>query len=421
MRRVRFAVLAVMFFVGGMMIPAWAQVPTSEKAFQKRMEQEKVYQKRFHEVQKNMKKIESRILTKEERQELLNHHEGDYFDYSPYLLKKSGPITIRDNEMPTTPNNVFWHIDTLNAYGGTGHSWWCGRNAESGFVGYWNNWMQYLWHDFDLTAASGTVTLEFENFYDTETNYDGGYVEISTDSGNTYQLIEPVNGYTGHVYNKYKQQTIPAWTGVSGGGNHGEGAWTLGTFDLTPFAGQNVKIRFTFISDMSVAYLGWFVDNIHIYDNGDIFNDDVESGPGDWQADYPFGAILGTVYDEDGVTVLSNARVEAYWSDDGHWMGDVWTDNEGKFTLEGLYPGDYKFSAGASNHIREYYDNVTGWDDATVVSVAYHDTTENINFELNKAGTIAGTVTDKVGNPLSDAYITAYNAAGYGRDRKSVV
>ena len=275
MRNVRFTVLMGLLLVLGVMFPAWAQKPMDEQALQKLMKQEQQYQKRFHEVKKNMEKIKNGTLTKEERQELLSHHEGDYFDYSPYLLKKPAAFGLNENEAPTTPNNVFWHIDSLNAFGGAGHAWWCGVSTESD-TGYWNYWIQYLWHDFNLTSATGTVTLEFENFYDTESCCDGGYVEISTDGGNTYQHIEPAGGYTGDVYNKCEQQSVSAWTGVSGGGNHGEGAWTLATFDLSAFAGQNIRLRFIFISDPSIHFLGWLVDNVHIYDeNGDIFNDDV--------------------------------------------------------------------------------------------------------------------------------------------------
>ncbi len=416
MSKAYFRILVMIVLTLGIWHPIYAQNPRSEKALQKLIKQEQQYQKRFHEVEANMKKIKNGTLTKEERQELLNHHEGEFFDYAPYLLKKPTVVRPMANEMPTTPNNVFWHIDTLNVYGGEGHAWWCGRNAESGFVGYWDEWIQYLWHDFDLSSASGTVTLEFENFYDTENNYDGGYVEVSTDGGNTYQLVEPDSGYPGQIWrNKCTQQSVPAWTGVSGGGNHGEGEWVPATFDLSSFAGQNIRIRFTFISDYSVHYLGWFIDNVHIYDeSGDIFTDDVESGAGDWQADYPFGAVSGVVYDEDGVTPLSNAEIYIYNSDNGNWIAVAWSDNEGNFLLEGLCPGNYKFRARAANHVTEYYDNVTNWDDATVVAVSYHDTTGGIDFQLDKAGTIAGTVTDKEGNPLQDAWMYAWNATGNG-------
>ena len=60
-----------------------------------------------------------------------------------------------------------WHIDTYDAYGGSGRSWWCGvLTAPSSWYspyktppGYGNGWRDYLQHSFDITTATGEVTF----------------------------------------------------------------------------------------------------------------------------------------------------------------------------------------------------------------------------------------------------------------------
>jgi len=52
--------------------------------------------------------------------------------------------------------------------------------------------------------------------------------------------------------------------------------------DLTPFAGQEILLRFWSINDQGVHAPGILIDNIAIPEIG--FRDDVEAGAGDWEA-----------------------------------------------------------------------------------------------------------------------------------------
>jgi hypothetical protein len=45
---------------------------------------------------------------------------------------------------------TYWHISPVNAYGGSGNSWWCGTDsATSAWInpagGYSSHWVQYLY------------------------------------------------------------------------------------------------------------------------------------------------------------------------------------------------------------------------------------------------------------------------------------
>ncbi|MEM4307621.1 MAG: M14 family zinc carboxypeptidase [Thermoplasmata archaeon] len=66
---------------------------------------------------------------------------------------------------------------------------------------------------------------------------DYGYVELSTD-GSTWQQL---GKYTGNL-----------------------ASWTMASFDLSSYAGQNIKLRFRFYSDSSITYDGWYIDDISI-------------------------------------------------------------------------------------------------------------------------------------------------------------
>jgi len=94
--------------------------------------------------------------------------------------------------------------------------------------------------------------LEFWHYFDTEMNYDGGNVKISTDSGNTWQVLLPTGGYTNAHLNSLNG---PGFSGSSNG-------WIKSTFPLSAYANQSVRFRFTFASDSSTHGQGWFIDDV---------------------------------------------------------------------------------------------------------------------------------------------------------------
>jgi len=124
------------------------------------------------------------------------------------------------------------------------------------FSGADNNLDNTLDQDFDLTMVS-SATLRFHTLYETEVWWDYCYVKVSTDGGLTWVVLDIYNGYSGELFEEK-------------------------TYDLTPFVGNNVTIRFQYVTDFSVVYRGWYIDNIEIPEIG--FSDDVESGPGGWTA-----------------------------------------------------------------------------------------------------------------------------------------
>lgn len=207
-----------------------------------------------------------------------------------------------------------WHIDTYKAYGGSGHSWWCGMfNPDwPNSPGYGNGWKDYLQHSFDLTTATGTVTLTYQRKYDMERNYDYAYVEVSDNNGLSWS-------------------TLKSYTGSSG--------WKSDSISLTSYKGKNILLRFRFNSDESVSdedghlYIPKFnsdgaiyVDEIKITDgSGTLFYDNVESGPGTWET---------TKYKK-----APDLASTPFWVNSGEAAGD-----------------------GIDNDDNGYIDDINGWD-----------------------------------------------------------
>ncbi len=118
----------------------------------------------------------------------------------------------------------------------------------------------------EATALEGDdPALSFWHWYNTEADWDGGVVEISTDEGQTWEdlgseMIQ--NGYNATI------RTNPAST-ISDrqafSGNSNEYIQTL--IDLSSYSGQNVIFRFRMACDGAEAVEGWYIDNIEFFDN----------------------------------------------------------------------------------------------------------------------------------------------------------
>jgi len=111
--------------------------------------------------------------------------------------------------------------------------------------------------DIDLTKAQ-SPTLTFRMWIDTEgSTYDGVNLQVSTDGGMTYSVVNGVSpAYPLTIAGK------PAW-----GGHHAGLGWQFMQADLSPYAGQIVRVRFAFQSDSSTpapGLPGVYIDDIFI-------------------------------------------------------------------------------------------------------------------------------------------------------------
>lgn len=134
---------------------------------------------------------------------------------------------------------------------GSGTNVW-GTNLTGDYSNNSNDAVESICMDF--SGITVDPILSFNLFYDTETNYDEGWVEYSFDGGATWTKL----GAAGQGLNWYNNAANQYWEGNSGG-------WLLAAHELTGFAGQSdVKLRFFFSSDGSVTNDGFAFDNISI-------------------------------------------------------------------------------------------------------------------------------------------------------------
>lgn len=132
----------------------------------------------------------------------------------------------------------------------------------------------------------------------------------------------------------------------------------------------------------------------------------------------PGGRISGKV--THGTGGLGSVRVAVYDST-GTCVGRGLTNGEGEYTTTALQPGTYYLKS--TNHlgyIDEVYDNlpcdggvcpdVTG---GTGIAIAGTGTTPGVDFALELAGSISGSVwDDETSAPLAGVSVFVYNAAG---------
>jgi hypothetical protein len=124
-----------------------------------------------------------------------------------------------------------------------------GADPPAGGAFWWSNRGDML--DTRLTRpldlrGVGQATLTYDLFVDTEPDYDYGYVMVSTDGGTRWQ---PVAGRNTTTANPTGRNLGVGYNGKSGGGNAAQ--WVSEAVDLTPFAGQQILVRFEYVTDDS--------------------------------------------------------------------------------------------------------------------------------------------------------------------------
>jgi len=120
----------------------------------------------------------------------------------------------------------------------------------------------------DLTGME-EATLTFDTLYQIEDNWDFGFVQVSTDGGESWVSLE--NEYTTNETDPSAMQSIidnmPGLTGFSDG-------WVTMSFNLTEFVGQEIMFAFRYMTDWGYTEAGWLVDNVYI--DGELIDDGMD-------------------------------------------------------------------------------------------------------------------------------------------------
>jgi hypothetical protein len=122
-----------------------------------------------------------------------------------------------------------------------------GYNAGTG-----DNITHTLRMERPVHVDASTDTLRMKINYNIESNYDYGYVDVSTDGGT---LWTPVPGNITTNSNPNGTNRGNGFTGSSGG-------WVDAIFSLVAYAGQQVQVRVAYVTDGAVNNSGFTIDNI---------------------------------------------------------------------------------------------------------------------------------------------------------------
>ena len=244
-------------------------------------------------------------------------------------------------DRPLQSGNWTLRIQSLINDTSDNHMWYSGKG---------NHLNNTLMCDLDLTNVTN-ATLRFWTTYDIEYGYDFGYVEVICNN-TTITLAE----YTGYA------------------GPHIE------EIDLSNFTGKEIKLVFRYVTDYSVVYPGWYIDNISVPEIG--FYDDVENGTGVWEANgwsivsegesIYYDYVLIVVYPSDGTSLMDEAVNTIV---DNGTVVVIAAGNEGIFGLRTIgTPGSASkaITVGATGYNMDYITwfisrGPVGWEDNEVI------------------------------------------------------
>lgn len=145
--------------------------------------------------------------------------------------------------------------------------------AEVGASGCWwsnagDSIATTLTRTADLRTAT-TAALTYQVWHRIEKDWDYGYVQVSTDGGRHWEILE-----TPHTSadNPIGSGFGPGYTGFSGG-------WIAESVDLRRYAGQEIQLRFQYVTDDALNDLGLCLRDIALTSDGAAVGSDA-----DWQA-----------------------------------------------------------------------------------------------------------------------------------------
>jgi hypothetical protein len=178
-----------------------------------------------------------------------------------YELGCSGEVTIsftgsqQVQVVPTMPNSGRY-------------AFWSHRNDESD---------TRLTRAFDLSGLD-SASLVFQAWWEIEEDWDYTYVLVSADGGETWTMIQTPSGTDS---NPVGNNLGWGYTGYSGGGSSGE--WIEETIDLSEFAGQEILVRFEYVTDAAVNLAGFMIDDIRVPELD--YEADFEADEGGWDGE----------------------------------------------------------------------------------------------------------------------------------------
>jgi immune inhibitor A len=258
------------------------------------------------------------------------------------------------------------------------------NTPASGSYEYWGGQADEIDHnmvmDLDLTGKS-SAKLTFDAWYDIEEQWDFGFVQVSTDNGESWTSLGNDNTRSDAVPEAYPTilDSMPGFTGVSDG-------WEGQTFDLNEYTGQNIKLRLRYATDWGTSQTGFFADNIKVVaDGATLVQDGAESESSSFALNgferFDGNKLMDHYYllewrNHQGVDegLAHIARGSSLMKYDGGLI--VWyADDSFTENWTGLHPGD-----GFLGVVDAHDDTEMLWSDGAPASSRYHVADAAFNF-----------------------------------------
>lgn len=277
--------------------------------------------------------------------------------------------TPKDTEDGVRVNLTSTPLKMIDVHSGA-NAWWSGLDQD------WAN----LSLTRDLPVPAGTdLKLWMWNNYEIEVDWDYGFVEVSTDGGETWTQ-QKVHDEAGNEVSTPDDYPDPnknlATFGNKKYGLTGDtgGAWRHDYVNLTPYAGQTVKLRLSYNTDAAFQMRGWHVDDFQLTNGGTaVWSDDVEGGDNGWVA------VGGT---------FTNTS------------GQGWTRNNGEREISRFYLAEWRNFDGFDQGLKYAYDTDYSRDGAwKVQKLAYN--APGLLVWLRDSTYINNNVADTLRNPPS--------------------
>lgn len=139
---------------------------------------------------------------------------------------------------------------------------WSNRGDEADMI---------LTRGFDFRQHQGPLTLTYWTWFDLEEDYDYAFIEVSED-GDSWEVLTTPSGTPEN----------PSGNNYGWGYNGSSQGWVQERVDLSRFAGQEVQIRFEYITDSAANGEGMLLDDIAIPEIG--YATGFEEGMDGWQS-----------------------------------------------------------------------------------------------------------------------------------------
>jgi hypothetical protein len=171
-----------------------------------------------------------------------------------------------------------------------------------------------LSHHIEIPMGS-TAALEYEVWFEIEEYWDYVYIEVSVDGRENWQIIETRET---SAKNPFGNAFGAGYTGKSGG-------WLADSVDLTPFAGEDIWVRFQYVTDDAISAAGACFRDLSVSAAGIAANEST------WEAQgFAFtNNVVLQDFQIQLITVGSEPQVRQLPLD---------SDNSGKWTVQP--PGD---------------------------------------------------------------------------------